>query len=301
MPNLYTHVCFGKEVANALTAEAAEAVNADKAAYDLGCTGPDFLFILRETGIGKVPEYAEKMHTEHVYDVFRALAEALDKNRNPVKLAYAMGLMCHYVLDFTLHPYVFETVKRYSNELLPPAYARSAHHFIESAVDEYYISELGMGNAHEFETGRTAKEEISALYTEVINPVFGEKLGKRSCITAFNLIKKALKFSRDAKGVNLKTVRFLEKILLKGAPKFSSLIHPPYGYGESDYLNYAHRPFRKVRNEEEEERADVPQLLKRALKRAVVYLTEFFRAARGETVLDREKFRINYEGCSVTP
>ena len=172
MPNLYTHVCFGKEVADALTAEAAEAVNAEKGAYDLGCTGPDFLFILRETGIGKVPKYAEKMHEGHVYDVFRALAEALNKNRNPV------------------------------------SYARSAHHFIESSVDEYYISELGMGNAHEFETGRTAKEEISALYTEVINPVFGEKLGKRSCITAFNLIKKALKFSRDVKGTNLKTVRF---------------------------------------------------------------------------------------------
>lgn len=300
MPNLYTHVCFGSEVADALTAEAAEAVNAEKGAYDLGCTGPDFLFILRETGIGKVPKYAEKMHEGHVYDVFRALAEALNKNRNPVKLAYAMGLMCHYVLDFTLHPYVFETVKRYAGELLPAAYARSAHHFIESAVDEYYISELGMGDAHKFRTRKAVKEEISALYTEVINPVFGEKLGKRSCITAFNLIKKALKFSRDVKGTNLKTVRFLEKIFLKGAPKFSSLIHPPYGYGSTDYLNYGHRAYAAVRGEEAEERADVPELLRRALKRATVYLTEFFRATKGEAELERRKFRINYEGCVVT-
>lgn len=299
MPNLYTHVCFGKEVACSLPVEVADAVNAEKGAYDLGCTGPDFLFILRETGIGNVPEYAEKMHAEHVYDVFRALAECLKGNRNPVKLAYSLGLMSHYVLDFTLHPYVFETVKSYAAGALPPEGAPYAHHLIESAVDEFYISGRGMRNGHKLSATRAAKEEIASLYMSVIDPIFGEKLSARSVRIAYSLVGRALKLSRDVSGMNRRIIRALEKIFMKGKMKFSSFVHPPCGYGEIDYLNYSHRSFPVVRGGQEEEPADVPELLKRALRRAADYMTEFFMTVKGEAELHEERFGINYEGCIV--
>lgn len=198
-----------------------------------------------------------------------------------------------------MHPYVFETVKSYATEALPPEGAPYAHHMIESAVDEFYISERGMRDGHKLRATRAAKKEIASLYMSVIDPVFGEKLSARSVRIAYSLVGRALKLSRDVSGMNRRIIRALEKIFMKGKMKFSSFVHPPCGYGEIDYLNYSHRAFPVVRGGQEGERADVPELLKRALLRAKDYMTEFFMAVKGEAELHKERFVIDYEGCIV--
>ncbi len=111
MPAIMTHDFFGKDI-YAKHADAIGRSDAERDAFLLGNQGPDPLFYLVLTmrmkpffGLGS------DMHHLEPSKLLCALKESLDVLEDfeqPIGRAYAAGFLCHYTLDSSMHPLVYQ-------------------------------------------------------------------------------------------------------------------------------------------------------------------------------------------------
>jgi hypothetical protein len=110
MPNIWTHILFGRLLADRTGLPAAADPMRLKA-FQIGCQGPDFLFYHRflpwQTGIG-MPELGGAMHKTRCGPFLLDLIDTVrgQPADSPAAL-YALGFLTHHVLDRHAHPYVF--------------------------------------------------------------------------------------------------------------------------------------------------------------------------------------------------
>ena len=113
MPNYYAHLTFGAAVYDHLSSGTVRrAVDRERQAFDTGLYGPDPLFFFLD---GIIPSVISKEgHALHS----GAPEVALERLRRPVEekhpfaLGYALGYLCHYLLDRACHPFVYENESR---------------------------------------------------------------------------------------------------------------------------------------------------------------------------------------------
>jgi len=111
MPNIWAHIQFGKEVLFRLRADQHMGIQEWKAAFQLGCQGPDFLFYdhflpwQTETPLNKL---GSLMHNFHCGPFLLSLFdEVRTRKMDDPAVAYTIGFLLHHVLDRHLHPFVF--------------------------------------------------------------------------------------------------------------------------------------------------------------------------------------------------
>ena len=139
MPDFAAHYIFGCQVLEALPRPARALAEQDPAAWKWGLQGPDPLFF-RGLLIHKspLPGWGGVMHRERTAQLFAAGLEYVYAHRTrpeyPTLRSYFLGFLCHYLLDKTVHPYVFwrESVLRAQ---LPPEYWPVFHFQIETELD----------------------------------------------------------------------------------------------------------------------------------------------------------------------
>lgn len=300
MPNLITHNYFGKKVLERLPENALKIAEKAPEAFYLGAIGPDCLFALREIGT-KYKYYPNRMQYLKTLEVYEKTGDFLRDNPDDIKLSYMIGMMCHYVADFHVHPYVNFSVERGFARYLPLEQQSSIHTLIESAIDSHICDEKLKIPCNEFPAGdassapRAVRLSIGELYEKVINGIFDIYPSKRRICISFALTKLFLSFSVDKRGGKK---RFFDKVEQKigGKKKITGLMRPPEGYGRIDYMNRAHAPWLTVRNGKEYTTASVDELLELAAERAVTYIDNYLRYIFDKTPLIKEDFAVNYEG-----
>lgn len=111
MPNYFAHMTFGARVLEELSPVLREALEQERAAFDLGCLGPDILFFYRPAV--RTPAHLEgaEMHSRSALPAFLRLRAAVEEH-TPMSRGYAAGFLCHLALDSACHPYVNETAAR---------------------------------------------------------------------------------------------------------------------------------------------------------------------------------------------
>ncbi len=139
MPALITHRLFGEEALPALP-EHLRATASQRTAFLLGNQGPDPFFFAVTTPRGSVVrEMGHRMHNERMaacFDTLRAGVSRLPAAVRDTGLAFVCGLLGHYALDRTAHPYVYahEFALCDDNPELHDAY-HEVHALIESDID----------------------------------------------------------------------------------------------------------------------------------------------------------------------
>jgi len=113
MPNVWTHIIFGDDIARAAGRAAWLEDPALRRLYHIGCQGPDFLFyhnFLPWKGRSPLNELGSRMHAEACGPVLMLIADAVREKRaspdDPLAV-YAAGFLTHHVLDRNMHPYIF--------------------------------------------------------------------------------------------------------------------------------------------------------------------------------------------------
>lgn len=111
MPAIMTHDFFGKDV-YAAHAELIGTSQSERDAFLLGNQGPDPLFYLVLT-LRMRPFFSlgSTMHHLNPSKLLSALKESLDvleEDELPTGRAYAAGFLCHYTLDSSMHPLVYQ-------------------------------------------------------------------------------------------------------------------------------------------------------------------------------------------------
>lgn len=110
MPALITHYLFGEEALPSLEGNAAWD-EGRRRAFLLGCQGPDpFFFAVTSLRGNAQRSLASHMHRRSCPEAFEAIRDGLGllaPDDRPIGTAFACGLLAHYALDVTAHPYVY--------------------------------------------------------------------------------------------------------------------------------------------------------------------------------------------------
>ena len=103
MPAIYAHHKFGEYVYTALNDELKELILPHKTAFQIGLQGPDIFFFYRPWKKNKMVEYGNNLHEKPAKVLFQ---KGFGLERGSASYAYMLGVVCHFALDSTCHPFV---------------------------------------------------------------------------------------------------------------------------------------------------------------------------------------------------
>jgi len=126
------HYQFGQDMLQTLNLTLRQLVTAYKSEFDIGLQGPDIFFTYQMLKNPNLLRYGLKWHTCSANQMFAPLFR--DKPKKASSFAYTLGLLCHYFLDSTCHPYIFGLCRT-----LPE------HWKMEAAYDKAIMRRSGYG------------------------------------------------------------------------------------------------------------------------------------------------------------
>lgn len=103
MPAIYAHYRFGKQVLPALPADVRQCIQRFRRMYDMGLQGPDFFFYYNPFTKTPVGDLGNRFHAQSGQTFFTRVCAQADSE---AARAYLYGLLGHYCLDSTCHPFV---------------------------------------------------------------------------------------------------------------------------------------------------------------------------------------------------
>ena len=107
MPAMFTHYRVGIRAAKLLDGEIREKIVKFIPTFETGCQGPDIFFFYKPYSSNAVSEYGHKVHSQVARGFFEKAAEIVrEKGVDSNEYAYALGVICHYILDSKCHPYI---------------------------------------------------------------------------------------------------------------------------------------------------------------------------------------------------
>ncbi|MBO5774391.1 MAG: zinc dependent phospholipase C family protein [Clostridia bacterium] len=303
MPNLITHIWFGKEVLKKMDKDLANKILEHKDAFILGNLGPDYMYAIREIGF-PTRSYPNSLHHNYTCATFESIAKYLREKDNPIAFSYAMGMLCHYVADKNLHPFVNALCEGYVGVTLDGKAHPYAHGFIESAVDTHIITErMGVSNPNKYfpnkdmRSSLKTRRTIGKMFGECVDELHGYKIKPWQASLSFQITRLFLWFANDPHGIRHPLVRKMEDAFMGGGMQVTALMRPPIEYDKVDYLNFAHRSYRAVRDEDALVNYDAMQIIDSAIEEVISdYIPEFYSAIKDGSPLTKSKYDVNYEG-----
>jgi len=148
MPATYTHHIFTKDVYKVINENIKDKI--DKDIFNLFGKSFDILYFSKPI-IGR---YAHN-HNSNLY--FQNIIKYIRKNNlfnNAQVLAYLYGSICHYVLDSTIHPYVFYKtgLHSYRNKLTKKY--KGKHNYMEYMIDAIIYEERNNKKIYKAKLGK---------------------------------------------------------------------------------------------------------------------------------------------------
>ena len=110
MPGVYAHYRFGAAVLAAMPADIRRSVQRFRRLYDVGLHGPDLFYNFYPVGSER-SLLAIKYHEQSGKAFFGSACRFVRMGRNEAASAYLYGVLCHYVLDSSLHPFISLTAE----------------------------------------------------------------------------------------------------------------------------------------------------------------------------------------------
>lgn len=107
MPSIYAHYRFGQEIFELLPEELKTITAKYRDLFNIGLQGPDLLFFYQPVFHNYVNRLGYQIHDWKGRKFFQPAARIIRNSSKPERLlAYICGVVCHYALDVTCHPYV---------------------------------------------------------------------------------------------------------------------------------------------------------------------------------------------------
>ena len=140
MPATYTHHIFTCDVYKVLDDNIKAKLKGKEDIFNLFGKSFDILFFSRE----KLGHFA---HNNHVNLYFQNIIKYIRDNDlcdNGDVLAYLYGSICHYILDSTIHPYIFYKSGRYNPKNKKTLKYKGLHAYYEYMIDAAFYKERNL-------------------------------------------------------------------------------------------------------------------------------------------------------------
>lgn len=144
MPASYAHYRFGKQVLPALPSDVRQCIQRFRRMFDTGLQGPDIFAYYNPFMKNAVAELANHYHRQIGQEFFPIACAA---TTSEAARAYLYGVLGHYCLDSTCHPYVQQIVD----------IGEATHMAFESEFERYLLSLDGVPAPHTFEMSKHLK------------------------------------------------------------------------------------------------------------------------------------------------
>lgn len=139
MPSGYAHYRFGTQIISPLPADVRGPILRNRALFDMGLHGPDFLFF--HHFLKKTPLYhlGSAYHQKSGQDFFTQACAHAKQNPSEGAFAYLYGMLAHYCLDSHCHPFVYDMTDD----------TGLSHSELETEFDRHLMSLDGIKKPHE--------------------------------------------------------------------------------------------------------------------------------------------------------
>ncbi len=138
MPDPVTHFCFGQDVLKELSEDTVSKIDLD--IFGRALQGPDSLSTIGFFG-GKNKKFSVRntvMHKQKTGAFLTALEKETEKTKLSELFSLLVGMVCHYSLDRTAHPYIICKAGDYDGTE-ETYHLRSGHVRLEHSIDCYFI------------------------------------------------------------------------------------------------------------------------------------------------------------------
>ena len=252
MPALITHDFFGQDVYDRLFRDIG-GTRDEAQAFLLGNQGPDPLFyavvdprLRGQNRLGNI------MHSEKPSELIKAFKDSLGilgEDELPVGRAYALGFLCHYTLDSTMHPLVFFHEYRLCDAGEPGlsrADGHEVHAVIESELDELVLFAKRGETVATFQPWREILQAsdfalgvISKMYSYVALTVYGRIVPPSMFAQSVRSFRRVQRLFYSKTGAKRAAIGRVEQ-LVRPFSFYQSMSHRPVELTESAYDNRAH-------------------------------------------------------------
>lgn len=252
MPALITHDFFGRDVYDRLYTLIGGSRD-EAEAFLLGNQGPDPLFYtVLSPQLREHNRLGSTMHNKKPSELLAAFKNSLGilgSAELEVGRAYALGFLCHYTLDSTMHPFVFFHEYQLcdaSEPGLSRADGSEVHGIIESELDELVLFERRNETVATFNPSTEILNAsdfvlhvISKMYAYVALTVYGEIIPATMFETAVKDFRMAQRLFYSPSGRKRAVIGRVEE-LLRPFSFYKSMSHRPVALTESPFDNRAH-------------------------------------------------------------
>ena len=253
MPAIITHDSFGRDVYDRLFSLIGGSRD-EAEAFLLGNQGPDPLFYAvlspRLRAHNRLGSTMHDKRPNELLAAFKSSLSVLDSVERPIGRAYALGFLCHYVLDSTAHPFVFFNEYEACDAGEPGltrADGSEVHAVIESELDELVLFKKRETTVAAFNPAEEILKAsdlvlrvVSKMYVYVAVTVYGEAIPADLFATAVKDFRIAQQAFHSPRGLKRAAIGRIER-LARPHSFFRAMSHRPVKLTESVFDNHEHR------------------------------------------------------------
>lgn len=246
MPATVTHAFFAEDIYEKLDIKYQKKINKKQLLmFSQSMDSMMFYNILDFKRDKKVKNFSKIFHTENVNKYFSSLLNYIKINKyynDPQTLTYVYGLICHFVLDSTLHPFIFYKTGLFNKKDKKTYKYNGFHNRMETYIDNVMLSKkrynykkLNFKNlCFDFKHfSEELKKSIKHSFKEVYNIENMDKIYYNS-LKQMNFILQLLRF--DKHGLKKFFYKSIDRITPKNMFRLETLSYYKIE-NKYDYLN----------------------------------------------------------------
>ena len=248
--------------------------------FNLGAQGPDLFFYHLGSNLNPKKKLGSIMHKQKTDDYFKTCLDYLsslkDEQELKVFTSYFAGLLCHYTLDCTTHPFIYAHTGYTVGQSGGLTYL-ATHCQYESNIDHILLQKVCHCLPSEFNTSKCIRirpEDAKSLANSLSETITATYFNNKSSYATPSFMRHAIvsiptkvRFLQDRGGPKRKIIELLEQKTVK-APVLSCLFTVDHVTNPKAILNMEHTSWKNPWNLDQTFDSSFIELYKIALKEA---------------------------------
>ena len=307
MPATITHAFFAKDVYDILPQDVKKRINPKR--IKMFGQGMDSLLFYNLVSfssgkdIRKFNHYFHRNNTREYFINLLEYAKDNDFTDNYDLNSYISGMICHYVLDSIMHPYIYYKTG-YFNKNRPSTYKyNNIHHFMEVFIDNDMVRRRTNGNPYKFPIGDFCFDLDHRFSTKLKKAIDYSFLKTYSIKNMNEIYFKSLKqmkrdimlFRRDPYGIKKGIYKFIDTFTPKSCFRFEAVSYHYPLEDRHNFLNNEHKLWRNPCIYDMTSTESFVDLYLKAIKQAKVLICASFDYINGKDIeLDKIFTNLSY-------
>ncbi len=295
MPASVTHAYFASDVYDTLSANIKNYLSVSRLRMFAQSTDAFLFYRLFSLKPGyRLRKIQHIFHTSKSQDYFVALIEYIKIHHleNDIDTcSFLVGLITHYVLDSTMHPFIFYKTGKFDKNNIQTYKYNSLHTLMEVYLDNHLILTREKHSPYDFPISnycfdlKPFSKELNSAITYSFEHVFNLKQMDKKYYESLKSMRFALAtFRQDKYGVKKSIYKFLDMFTPNRFIKFEFISYHISMNNRFDFLNFRHRIWRNPTTYSITSRESFYDLYFKSLKLAKRIIDDTFLYLNGKNI-----------------